>query len=849
MNKNVVVFFFLIFLWSGLFGQKINGLIQDNYGNVLSNAAVTIKDIDNKTILFVFTDKFGVFQLQITEEMQPVSIIIKKYGYEESTEKFKLAKTQYNFILEKVTTLETINLVGKPPAIKVKKDTTIYKIEKFTDGTERKVQDVLKKLPGITVTEKGELEFKGKKVDKVLIDGDDFFNHNYTMGTKNISAKMLGSVEAIERYSENQVLRNLEDSDKVAINLKLKKGENDFSKTVTIGLGLKNKYLYDLNLIGVSFRFKTITSSNFNTIGINNTPYDFINNLYFDNPKEMDYSLSRKINLSLVYFDVKNNYLNQNQNFVNNINNLFKISKSATIGLNLSYTQDKIKIVNTQTDNYMMGNQNFSYNQVNEIIKKPKLFNTTINYLNNYKNSRIKIDGMYKNHNNTNELLSAINMLSGQNTLSSNENLLSLNALFSTALGSTNAIDFTTLITYYEGNENLAFGKSKTIESQNISSQNVFSNKSKIENNFTLLGKKNNFKYKLGIYHHTTSEHLISSMKVDYADYYKNNLFNSNLKWGLIAHFSYRFDNLLLSVENNIFTNRNYELQKNIFKLNPSFSAQYTLSTKSDLSLRYQIKSTELIINDLYSNLIFTDNYNLTHNISKHDFIDNQYFEVKYTYNNFLKNYLINLQANYHLKYKNLHTNFSFTEDYYLNTYFLDKTYFDNLFLKLNYQKLMQKLLSKVKTNLNYTVFNTQSKYFDVFQNNKIVFWEYSFSYLSIFNRNVNIGYDLKYTSNITNNFVKNSLLNEFTLLYKKDKKHLIKINNTLLFPDTQNFKNDILIINIEYYYQREKNSISFTINNITNTKYIYKNVLGENSTTLFSQEIMPIGCVLKYDF
>jgi len=849
MNKDLIVLFFFVISWFGLFGQKITGLVQDSNGIVLPNVAVSLKDIDNKTLLFVFTDKLGVFQLQLKEGILPEYIVVKKYGYEESSEKFSFNKIQYNFVIEKVTTLETVNLIGKPPAIKVKKDTTFFRIENFIDGTERKVEDILKKLPGITVSEKGEIEFKGQKVEKVLVDGDDFFNNNYTMGTKNISAKMLGSVEAIERYSENQVLKNLENSEKIALNLKLKKGENDFSKSATVGLGLRDKYYYNLNVIGVSYKFKTILTSSFNTIGVNESPYDFINSFYFDNPKELDYFIPKKINLPISLFDVKNNFLNQNQNFLNSINNLFKLNKTATIGLNIAYVQDKLNIHNTKEDIFLIENQIFTNNETNDIIKKPKIFNTTLSYLNNHKNLRIKIDGVYKNWNSEGELTSVFNDLNEINLLKSIENIYYLNGSLSTKLNENNALDFSSLISFYNGTEDLYFKQPKELNSINIDLQYVFSNKILLENKLTFIGKKNKLNYKFGLYQQLKKELLLSKMQGNTLNYNENKVINDNLRLGIIINLSFKINKLLLISENDFFTNKNIEQNNNYLRYNPKFKSLYTFSEKSKLGFEYSLESNNMSVNELYANYIFSDHHSLSNNISKFNFINNQAFEIKYNFSNFLKEYLINFNTRYTFNNTNLNSNFSFTDIYYLNTYFIDNKVFNNFDLNISYQKLFSKYLSKVKLAVNHSRFYSQSKYFGEYKENQFVQWQYKMSYLSVFKGFLNFGNDMKFTSNSFSNNIKYSIQNDFTIFFRMGKKHIIKFNNSFVLPDNHYVKNNIFIINFEYFYFHDKNSISLTINNLTNSKSLYRKDIDENSISTYSQKIVPIGFVLKYDF
>ena len=64
--------------------------------------------------------------------------------------------------------------------MKNQNDTIFYNIQKFKDGSERNVEDVLAKLPGVTVDKgTGKIKYQGKEIKKILLDGDDLTDNNY----------------------------------------------------------------------------------------------------------------------------------------------------------------------------------------------------------------------------------------------------------------------------------------------------------------------------------------------------------------------------------------------------------------------------------------------------------------------------------------------------------------------------------------------------------------------------------------------------------------------------------------------------------------------------------------------
>ena len=87
-------------------------------------------------------------------------------------------------------------------------DTTSFNVSAYKDGTERKIQDIIKKLPGVQLNEKtGEIKYKGNSIETVTLDGDDLFGYDYTIGTKNINVDMVDKVQAIENYTKKSTLK------------------------------------------------------------------------------------------------------------------------------------------------------------------------------------------------------------------------------------------------------------------------------------------------------------------------------------------------------------------------------------------------------------------------------------------------------------------------------------------------------------------------------------------------------------------------------------------------------------------------------------------------------------------
>ena len=73
--------------------------------------------------------------------------------------------------------LNTLNevVIKSTSPITFKKDTIEFNADSFKTKKNAMVEDLLKALPGLEIDENGGMTINGKKVDKLLVDGEPFF--------------------------------------------------------------------------------------------------------------------------------------------------------------------------------------------------------------------------------------------------------------------------------------------------------------------------------------------------------------------------------------------------------------------------------------------------------------------------------------------------------------------------------------------------------------------------------------------------------------------------------------------------------------------------------------------------
>ncbi|MFK5983709.1 MAG: carboxypeptidase-like regulatory domain-containing protein [Flavobacteriaceae bacterium] len=261
---------------------KVRGTIKDSIGEPLelANVIATVKE-SGAIESYGITNYEGRFQLDLP--VNNTYILRASFlGYETSEMEITVPENasdlKQNFTLNsKAAELDGVEIVYEMP-VTVRGDTIIYNADSFTNGTERKLGDVMKKLPGVEINEDGEIEVEGKTVTKVMVEGKDFFDGDSKLATKNIPADAVDKIEVLRNYNEVDQMRGLgNDQDNVAINIKLKDGKKNFwFGEVTAGGGVaddEGRYLVHPKLFYYSPKYSLNFITDFNNIG--EVPFTF----------------------------------------------------------------------------------------------------------------------------------------------------------------------------------------------------------------------------------------------------------------------------------------------------------------------------------------------------------------------------------------------------------------------------------------------------------------------------------------------------------------------------------------------------------------------------------------------
>ena len=266
---------FFLFIALSFFAQgqqvKLSGVVRDSLAKPLELASlVAINKASNALDAYTMTDAKGNFLLKLKTNTS-YKIQVSALGLQTIND--SLTTEQTNLIRDYELRADIVldEVVVKMPVL-IRGDTLIYDADSFKNGSERKLEDIIDKLPGVEINDSGQIEVEGKVVNKLMVNGKDFFDGDTKIATKNIPSSTVDKIQVLKNYGEVGQLRGVgNNQDNVAINIKLKQGKESFwFGNVTTGAGDSPKeklYLVQPKLFYYSPKYSINFIGDMNNIG------------------------------------------------------------------------------------------------------------------------------------------------------------------------------------------------------------------------------------------------------------------------------------------------------------------------------------------------------------------------------------------------------------------------------------------------------------------------------------------------------------------------------------------------------------------------------------------------------
>lgn len=199
----------------------VRGTVIDREANEpLVGASVIVKGADGKIKKFASTKANGGFTMQLPS-VSGCRLEVTMMSFAKQSLPLDSVSFPLTVYMEAGTTLLK-EVTVKADRIREQGDTITYNVGSFAQSQDRSIGDVLRRMPGIDVSQSGKIQYQGEDINKFYIEGSDLLGGKYGIATNGISHDDVGAVEVMENHQPMQVLSGISFSDKAAINLKLK---------------------------------------------------------------------------------------------------------------------------------------------------------------------------------------------------------------------------------------------------------------------------------------------------------------------------------------------------------------------------------------------------------------------------------------------------------------------------------------------------------------------------------------------------------------------------------------------------------------------------------------------------
>ena len=259
---------------------KVTGRVIDLQNKPVSDVIVKVVN-GSKTLAFTSTNAKGEYALELKSATSgEVSLQFTHISYEKESERLTLKErlTKVDMVLTpKEVSLKEVTV--KPDPLRQRGDTLSYNLASFLKKGDVTLEDGLKNLPGISISDNGAISYMGKGISYFYIGGLDMLGGRYNLATKNIPAEYATQVDIMKHHKHRKIDAD-EESDAVAINIKLSKkaqfkpfGQPEF------GVGMReDKVLYAAGATGMMFtdNFQLLASAKYSNSG-NFGLYDMVN--------------------------------------------------------------------------------------------------------------------------------------------------------------------------------------------------------------------------------------------------------------------------------------------------------------------------------------------------------------------------------------------------------------------------------------------------------------------------------------------------------------------------------------------------------------------------------------------
>lgn len=599
MKRLVQLLFLLFTLINSAYSQiNIKGRILDKADDKpLTNASIILLNRDSVLRYFNRANEEGRFQIK---NIKPGSyIMLATYPkFELYSDTIQISDKDLDLHDIKINSQRNVLqevIVTRRLPITLKGDTIEYDAGSFATEKNAKLEDLLRRLPGFTVTGDGTITAQGKSVQKVFIDGEEFFGYDPKIAIRNVRADAVDKVQLYEKKSEEAELSGIDDGVRIQtvnVVLKEKARKGLFGNMEALG---GSKGLYAGNLFAAKFN-KTerigVTASQNNmgsssgregSLRMNNQiTGEPLNTNLGANYENQFFKKALKVNANYGYDNSsdKNRSETYNKNVLpdesiqekNSKNYNERHSRSNSFRSNISMRLDSTQHVELQSNANWANNDNLTYNDSKTGDESGNLISDFSE--NNQSNSSSSNNSFRLNYRKRLKAGRSVNLMVGNNHKESNSDSKVNSRTYFYKTGDSTIIDQNR----YSQNNGNDFSTS-------INFNNRISDYVNLALGYSFNHSKN-----------TNTQRSINNITQKFDSLYSQNQIDDNSNQGVNVHFSYRREKWEINFSNRTFfknqklsdSYRSIDLARNFWDNNLNVDANYRLSNNKNIRFAYQ---------------------------------------------------------------------------------------------------------------------------------------------------------------------------------------------------------------------------------------------------------------------
>lgn len=314
----------------------ISGTVSDKAGEPLP--AIVSLIVGKSVKGFCNADENGMYSISLSTDADSVTVKASLMGFSPYLKTVPANTQRVDFAMEETNMmLKEVSVVADK--IAQKGDTLNFRVGAYKDENDRVIADVIKKMPGLEVSDNGAISFNGKSIKNFYVEDMDLLQGRYGIATNNISANDVASVQVYQNHQPVRALKDWSPSEDVTINLRLKSSAKGvFTLTGMGGIGYK-PMLWAAEATGMYFGKKgqSITTYKGNNSGDNVAAEQ--ENLTGGGGMQFFNQAPLSV-VSPGTPGVKGKRYLHNRTNTMSTNNILKLDSLSTLSLSLSYVND-----------------------------------------------------------------------------------------------------------------------------------------------------------------------------------------------------------------------------------------------------------------------------------------------------------------------------------------------------------------------------------------------------------------------------------------------------------------------------------------------------------------------------